>query len=148
MRDPVRSPRWSSRVALVVSTLALGPAAYAQTGEDAGGHQKPPSEQQPTQRPSAQQPPAKEVDDATLDRFAKAAVALRDVQTSASAEMDQVVDGGQIGEIQLRAQRDMTSAVENAGLSVEEYNRIVELMNADPDIRARIMERLNAKKGD
>jgi hypothetical protein len=146
MQDAAHCPRWSILAALVASVLSQ--AAYAQTGEDPGGHQAPPSEQQPAQKPPAQQPTAQDVDDATLDRFAKAAVDLQRIEASASTEMDQIVNGAEIGEIQLRTQRDMTSAVENAGLSVEEYNRIAKLMSSDPEVRERIMERVNANEGD
>lgn len=149
MRDPVRYLRWSFLAALVASPLALSPAAYGQTGENKGGYQQPPPEpEQPTQQPPAQQPLAMEVDGATLDRFAKAVVELRSIQTSASMEMDQVVNGAEIGEIQLRMQQEMTSAIEDAGLSVEEYYQIAELMNSDPQIRASVMERLNPKEGE
>ena len=146
MQDAAHCPRWSILAALVAS--ALWQAAYGQTGEDPGGHQEPTSGQQPAQKPSAQQPTAQDVDDATLDRFAKAAVDLQRIEASASTEMDQIVNGAEIGEIQLRTQRDMTSAVENAGLSAEEYNRIAKLMNSDPEVRERIMERVNANEGD
>jgi len=146
MQDAAHCPRWGFLAALVASVLSQ--AAYGQTGEDPGGHQEPPSEQQPAQKPSAQEPAAQDVDDATLDRFARAAVDLRRIEASASTEMDQIVNGAQIGEIQLRTQRDMMSAVENAGLSVEEYNRIAKLMNSDPEVRERIMERVNANEGD
>ncbi|MBA3562909.1 MAG: DUF4168 domain-containing protein [Gammaproteobacteria bacterium] len=133
---------------MVAGPLTLSLLAYGQTGEDPDGDQQPsPELEEPAQRPPAQQTLATEVDDKTLDRFAKAAIELQNIQTSASTEMDQVGNAAEISEIQLRMQQEMTSAFKDAGLSVEEYNRIVQLMNSDEEIRKRITKRLKASEG-
>lgn len=148
MRNQFTCLRRRFLAAMVAGPLALSPLAYGQTGEDPGADQQPPPERErPAQQPPVQQTPAIEVDDATLDRFAKAAVALQSIHTSASTDMDKAHKAAEINEIQLRMQQEMTSAFKDADLSVEEYNQIVQLMNSDPKIRRRITERLKASEG-
>jgi hypothetical protein len=45
-------------------------------------------------------------------------------------------------EVQQRAQQQMIDAVEEAGLSVEEYNQIATLMSTDPELQERISSKL------
>jgi len=119
----------------------------------AGGHEAQSEFGQQQAAPQAdqfqqQQPPAAEVDDATIDQFVGALVEVDTIQTEFIQEREQVTDAGQARELEERAQLDMVRAVEENGLSVADYNAIVEQMSADPALQQEISQRLAAVRDD
>ncbi len=90
-----------------------------------------------------QQQPQMEVEEAHLDQFAEAFLAVQEIQVEASEELQGAGDEAEAQDVQRRAQEDMVEAVLETGLSVEEYNQIAQLMNSDPEVRDGIMERIN-----
>lgn len=86
--------------------------------------------------------PRAEVSSVKLDQFVVALERVQTIGTEASAEMEQSSDMEEAQQIQQRAQGKMIEAVEEVGLTVDEYNRIAQLMNSDPEVQARINSRL------
>lgn len=72
-----------------------------------------------------------------LAAFAAARIAVQEIQTAMLAEA-QSASPEDVQQIQARAQDQMINAVQAEGLTVEQYNAIVELSAADPDVAAAI----------
>jgi len=68
-----------------------------------------------------------------LEAFAAARIAVQEIQTATLAEA-QTAPPEEVQRIQAEAQAEMVSAVEAEGLTVEQYNAIVELAATDPDV--------------
>jgi hypothetical protein len=90
-----------------------------------------------------QQQQAADVDDATLDQFAEAFLAVQEIQAEASEELQAASDEEAAREVQQKAQEEMVEAVLETGLSVEDYNMVAQLMNSDPQVRDGVLERLD-----
>ncbi|NHA15430.1 DUF4168 domain-containing protein [Thioalkalivibrio sp. XN279] len=89
--------------------------------------------------------PRAEVSSAKLDQFVVALERVHSIGNQASAEMEQSRDMEEAQQIQQNAQGQMIEAVEEAGLTVDEYNRIAQLMNSDPEVQERINSRLEER---
>ncbi len=79
-----------------------------------------------------------EVDDQTLDQFVTAFLDVRDIQAEFSEELGGVEDRERAQALQAEAQDQMVEAVEEAGLSVQEYNQVATQMQNDPELRERV----------
>ncbi|MFO8155800.1 MAG: DUF4168 domain-containing protein [Pseudomonadota bacterium] len=79
-----------------------------------------------------------EIDDQTLDQFVTAFLSVRDIQSEFSEELGNVEDRERAQELQAEAQDKMVEAVEEAGLSVQEYNQVATQMQNDSDLRERV----------
>ena len=120
---------------LAAGALATAPATFAQ----AQGQQQGQGAQQ-GQAPG-QGAPDMEMDDQTLDNFSDAYVEVRDIQSDFADKLGSVEDREKAQEMQREAQEEMVSAVEDAGLSVQEYNQVASQMQNDPELREKVMQR-------
>lgn len=84
---------------------------------------------------------APQVDDATLDRFVDAFVAVRDIHEDYSAQLQTVTDEATAQELQQQAQAEMVDAVQGAGMSVDDYNAIGMMLQGDPDLLEEVQQR-------
>jgi hypothetical protein len=75
-----------------------------------------------------------------IETFADAALDVRQVQEDFNAEMQGVEDAEEIERLHQQAQDQAHRAVEEHGLSVDEYNAMVQAANQDPQLYAAIME--------
>ena len=128
--------RYRKHTAIAITaaaSLAAGLAAAPALAEDGYGAS------------SQQGAPATEVSSTKLDKFVVALERVHSIGSKASAEMEQSRDMEEAQQIQQRAQGEMVEAVEEAGLTVDEYNRIAQLMNSDPQIKERIDARLEER---
>lgn len=136
------SPSVSIRVLAFLALLLAAPLVGAQTyGQSPQG--QPPQGQPPQGQPPQGQPggmPA-EVDQATVEKFVGALVEVQGIQQEFSKELQDVKDREQAQQLQVQAQQEMMKAVENNGLSIEEYNQVVSMMNQDGELRNKILER-------
>jgi hypothetical protein len=82
-----------------------------------------------------------DVDAATVDKVANALVEVTSIQQDFTQQLEGVKGDEQARELQTEAQEKMVAAVQQAGLSVGEYNHVVELMNQNPVLRQQVMER-------
>jgi len=80
-----------------------------------------------------------------IETFADAAVEVRQVQQDFDTQVQGAQDAEEIEELQQRAQQDAEQAIEGNGLSVDEYNAIVQAANQDPQLYAMIVEVMEQK---
>lgn len=82
-----------------------------------------------------------QVDDAMVEKFVVAFSEVRQIQQQFSAQLQGVSDQEEAQALQQQAQQEMISAVEEAGLSVADYNLVVAAMEHDPQLRDNVLER-------
>ncbi|UYN94182.1 MAG: DUF4168 domain-containing protein [Enhydrobacter sp.] len=116
---------------LAAAGLWLMPAAHAQ-GQD-------PNPRTPV--PSAPAKPA-DISDAKLDSAAAAARDVFVIRSSYEQKLSEA-SGTEKERLTGEANRAMEQAVAKQGLSVEEYQTIIQVAQSDPVVRGRLMERLN-----
>jgi len=121
------------RVLPMLFTLAGITIAYS-----AGVNAQSPQNQPPPAPPTQQQ--QMEVDDATLEQFAKAMSAVTRIQQEYSQRLSQTQDPDEAQEIQQEAQTLMVQAVVDSGLEVDTYNSIAQQAASDSELQARIEE--------
>ena len=90
-----------------------------------------------TQAPTA----APRVDDTTVDKFVVAFADVRDLQLEFSRKLETADSPDKAQALQQEAQQKMVSAVEEAGLSVADYNQVVTAMEQNPELRDEILSR-------
>jgi hypothetical protein len=90
---------------------------------------------------------AAEIDDQKLDQFADAYLAVQTIQQKAVADMESAQDPAAAEKVRASAEGDMIAAVERSGLQVDEFNRIVEAMAADVEVRNRVAAKLQERSG-
>lgn len=88
--------------------------------------------------PPAASQPAASIDDAQLEQFASALNHISEIQEQAMAELSQVEDQQQAQVIQQEANEKMVDAVNESGLSVEDYNLIANQLQTDPELQQRL----------
>lgn len=116
--DPARGRR---RLLPIVAALALVAApAWSQTTQD--------------------QPAGDGFDDQTLESFAAAADEIGQISSAWTQRMQEVEDPARLENMQQDAQDEMVEAVQEEGLTVETYNRILQVAEGDPELAGRIRE--------
>lgn len=84
--------------------------------------------------PSASPPSMVQPSDGQLKSFAAATLAVDDLHQQWKTRIAGTSDPQKKQEMQTRAMQQMAQAVRDKGLSVDQYNRIVEVMKADPKV--------------
>ena len=124
-----------SLIALSVLGLAVGPlAAGSAVAQDE--LQPPATEAQP---PATMEAPAATFDEPTLQSFVVAFLQVDEINRTYLPQMQEADTPEEQQQIQEQATQEMVTAVENAeGISVEEYNTIIETAQTDPELAQRI----------
>ena len=130
MRSPVRLSAAASIAAL---WLCLVPAAIAQNQSPAPGSASPPQNTNP----------AAGITDKQLDAVAAAAKNVaslktqyrQKLQTAAPADHQKIAD---------EAQSALEKAVTDQGITVEDYQSILEVAQTNPEVRAKLLQRIDA----
>lgn len=78
----------------------------------------------------------------TLDAYAQSIVAIRRIQVRAAGELSTLHDEQERYDSEQRAKSEMIEAVLETGISVDEYQHVSQLMNALPELREAIMQRV------
>lgn len=86
-----------------------------------------------------------ELTQSQIETFADAALDVRQVQQEFDAQMQGAQDAGEVERLQQQAQQEAQQAIEGNGLSVDEYNAIVQAANQDPQLFAMIVEVMEQK---
>lgn len=94
------------------------------------------------QAPPQQQQEQIDVSDQQLEQFAEAQVEISNIQQEFSGRLQGVEDPEEAHELQLEANEQMTSAVEEAGLDVESFNQIAMAIQNDPELQQKLTELL------
>lgn len=93
-----------------------------------------------TMPPQGQQQQQMNVTDAQLQEFAQAQAAVGQVQSKFRAQAQAVETQEEIKAIQQQASQQMVQAIQQTDLSVQEYNQIANLVQANPQVREKYME--------
>ncbi len=83
-------------------------------------------------------PTASSYDDATLSQFADAYVQVASIGQTLNQDLQAAEDQTKAQEMQQQAQEEMVEVVQDAGLTVAEYNAIANEAQADPELRTRV----------
>lgn len=110
-------------ISLLGITLSLGAQAneYGQNGTQQGGQA------------------AANVDEASLNKFKDAFAEVNGIRESFAGKLENVEDPQKAQKLQQQAQEDMVSAVEDAGLSVQEYNQIFAAVQQNPELQQKVL---------
>jgi hypothetical protein len=111
----------------LLTTLSAAPAL---------GQAEPPQYEPPQQS-------KEQISEAKIDQFVTALNEVHTIRNDVATELESTQDAEQAQKVQQRAQQDMIEAVQDAGLSVEEYNQIASRMSSDPELQARISAKLD-----
>ena len=111
------------------------------------------TEEQEPSSPGAATAPAPGTTDATagpiedkkLDQFADAYLAVQTIQQKAATELQSAKDPQAADKVKATAESDMIAAVERSGLQVPEFNKIVERMASDTEVRSRVAAKLQER---
>ncbi|SRR5690625_579532 len=79
-----------------------------------------------------------EVTDDQLQTYAEAEQKVQEIRDDFQQKMPNAESPEEAQTLQQEAQQEMVSAVEDAGLTVEEYNQIASLMQTNPELRQRM----------
>ena len=121
-----------TRHSLILSGVAAAMLAVAAPQAMA---QTQPQGQPPTQPPMG----APDFPQEKIEAFADAAVEVQRVQTELSAKAQQATNADEIARVQQEAQEAASKAVEDSGLTVDEYTAIVDAAKQDPELYATIV---------
>lgn len=120
--------------------LVAAPAAFAE---------QPPATMQLAQDEQQQQQPAQEAiqpDDEQLESFVVATVRIINIQQQAQQQME-AAEPEQQEQVRTQALQEIVAAVENEGLSVDEYNGIVQQVENDPELGQTVQQRIQDEVG-
>lgn len=123
---------------LAACGLGLSVAAHAQEyGQGQGGYQ------QQGQPPAAQQPggaaPQVDLSDQQVSQFKEAFGEISTIRQAYADELQNAEDPNKARKLQQQAQSEMVEAVEDSGLSVQDYNRIAGAIQQDPELRREVL---------
>lgn len=93
-----------------------------------------------------QQPPQTEVSEAELLQFATAQMQISEIQQDFAGRLQGVEDPEKAHELQIKANEEMTEAVEDAGLDVESFNTIAMAIQNDPELQQRLTAMLQGQR--
>lgn len=134
----------TSMKTLLVALSAMGLSATAiamPEGEPQTGAAQ--QEQQPMQSSEAMQPQAPAQEDVSqeeLQKFADAYKEVEKVRVNYADETESTQDPQEMAEVQINMQEDMIKAVEDAGMDIDTYNKIAQMIPYDEDLRGKIEE--------
>jgi uncharacterized protein DUF4168 len=92
----------------------------------------------------AQPAPAAQVDDATLQKAAKAYVKVKQIVHQSK----QAAAGGGAQADQSASQSEKIAAVKNAGLDPQQYDQVIQMVQNDPGLQQKFVSYVNQNGGD
>ncbi len=122
---------------LAASLLAVTPVA-AQSMQGQQQMQNP----APTTQPGMS---GGQVSEEKLDSFAAAAVEIQTINEEARAKLSEPGTSESPEDLQRQANEDIISAVEDEGLTIEEFNEIARLAQNDPALHSRVIAKIQEK---
>ena len=79
------------------------------------------------------------VSDAQLQKFAKADQAIRQMQSKFQSQSQGVESQEEMQAIQQKANKQMVQAIEQTGLSIQEYKKIGNVIRTNPEVQKKYM---------
>lgn len=132
-----RAHRTTAVAAVFGIAAAISAAPALAQDADAARQAQPMQQEQPQQ--------AVEVTEEKLEKFVDALSEITVIRQAAAAELESAADMERAEQVHREAQEQMIEAVEGAGLSVDEYNRIATRMGTDQDLSERIHSKLQER---
>ncbi|WP_417547133.1 DUF4168 domain-containing protein [Marinobacter segnicrescens] len=116
-----------------IALLAGAPAVYAQ-------NQGQPTEtdQSTYTNPAASGEAETDFDDAELRKFVEAQSGINDIRDEYMAKIEDAGSQEEAQELQIEANDEMVSVIEDAGLDIPTYNAIATAYNSEPSVRNRV----------
>jgi hypothetical protein len=93
----------------------------------------------------AQPAPAAQLDDATLQKAAKAYVKVKQI-VHQTKQAESAGNGAQAD--QSAAQSEKIAAVKNAGLDPQQYDQVIQMVQNDPGLQQKFVNYVNQNGGD
>jgi hypothetical protein len=84
-----------------------------------------------------------QVSEAKLNQFVVALAEVQEIRAEAIDDLETATEPYVAKEVEQEARERMFEAVEDAGLTIEEYNQIAALMGTDPELRERVQAKLD-----
>ncbi len=128
-----------SILATLIAGFVAAPLAVAQQQPPQEQQEQPPQEEA---QPMPEQQEAPDVSDAQIDAFVEAHVNVNDVREEYTERLQQAEDQEEAQQLQQEANQAMQEAIEDSGMDIEEYEEVAMAVNADPEVRDDVMERL------
>ncbi len=119
------------------NTLTALAIAAAFTGSSVAMAAPAPQQAAQNQQMAAQQQNI-EITDAMLEKFLDAMNSVQNISSKYAEEFQNAEDAEQAQSIQQQAQQEMIGAVNDSGLSPQEYNAIVQRVQQDEELRTRL----------
>jgi hypothetical protein len=124
---------FTAACAVLSISLALAMSKNLAAAEDKAGQNNP------GYSPGASAPAPEAVDDATLKQTAKAYVKVRQIVQNAQQALSGTSDDARKQQIAQQAQSDKRTAVKAEGLEPEQFNRVLQLVQADPNLKEKFL---------
>jgi len=139
-----------SRIATRSLAAALGLAFAAAAGQPALAQSSDSGEGQSSDSGEGQSQQNVKTDwsEQKLQQFAAAATDVKEVFDEYRPKIKDAEDADKANKMQKEASDEAAAAVKESGLSVEEYNRINQAIQADKDLYKRVMKIIRAKQGN
>ncbi|AHE97545.1 DUF4168 domain-containing protein [Thioalkalivibrio paradoxus] len=118
----------------LTSLFAFGGTALAQGYGDAGAGAPPAAYGEPT-------PGSAAITEQTVDTFVDAFVAVQQIREDFAERLQSAADEHEAQTMQQEAQDEMMRAVEESGMSVQEYNEVAIALQDDPELMQQIQEK-------
>lgn len=133
-----------------LSSVILAALAATSAHTIAAENQGTPGAQPQPQMPSAQAPAAQDaapaVEEEKVKKFVAAYTDVQEVRQDFSQQLQQVQDPEKAKGLQEKAHKQMDSAVEDNGLSVEEYRELANQINENPELLTMVQEELTSQQ--
>ncbi|WGY46466.1 DUF4168 domain-containing protein [Vibrio sp. ABG19] len=110
------------------------------TATSAFAAQEGQTQQQQQQAAAPQQAQPIEVNDEQLEQFAEAQASVNEIRVDAMTKLKNSEDPKEAQEIQQQANQEMVDAVQDTGLSVEDYNLIARAVQNDTSLQSRLQQ--------
>ncbi len=91
---------------------------------------------------AAQESSPQDIKDAELEKAVEAYLKVVDIGETFQESIQGVEDQSKRAELQEKANKEMTTAIEDTGLDIESYNSIIAQVRSDSDTRDRFYEKL------
>jgi hypothetical protein len=92
------------------------------------------------QAPSAA--PAQDVTDADIEHFANAVMAVEEVRQTYEKALATTDDEGEKTSLQQEAQEKMVNAIQDEGLTVQQYQMVAQAVQSDPEMWKKVQQHL------
>lgn len=128
---------------VIFASLAATSVHTIAQSSQAGAHPEASSAQAPSpQVPTRTQNAAPPVDKKKVEKFVAAYSGIQEVRADFSEQLQHVQDPEKAKKLQEKAHSKMDSAVEEAGLSVDEYRSLASQINENPALLSMVQEEI------